>query len=133
VTAGVEQQHLAFAGTAETALAMSRSAAFSGRTQSGGAQQLAHGFAMKGKALDLTKFLGEVMIVEPGIGGAGQMNDLTAHPVGQAARTGATAADVRQSRLPVFAHAFLKTFDLPCAEREQFGGSGARQVSFEAS
>lgn len=71
VAAGVEQQHLAFARTAEATLAMSGSAAFPGRAQSGGAQQLAHGFAMQGEALDLMKFLGEVMIVEPGIDGAG--------------------------------------------------------------
>ena len=68
----------AFAGGSQTALAMSRSAAFSGGAQTGLAQKSAESFAAEAEALDLAKFFAEVVIVEAGIGGAGQTNDVLA-------------------------------------------------------
>ena len=51
---------------------MGGSAAFAGRAETGLAQQTAEGFAAEGEALELAQFFAEVMIVEAGIGGAGQ-------------------------------------------------------------
>ena len=123
----------AFAGGAQTALAMSRSAAFAGRTDAGLSQQTAKGLAAEGEALDLAKFLAEVVIVEASIGGAGQTKGGLAHPLRQAMRAGPSAVGVRQSRLSLLSQTFLETFDLTDAEREQFGSSGARHVSFKAT
>ena len=110
------------------AISMGWHPAFSGRSQTGLAQKTTQSFAAQGEALDLAKFFAKVMIVETGIGGARQMDDVLANPGGQA-EAGPSAVGVRQSRLPVLPHTFLKTFDVSFAEREQFGGSGARHVS----
>ncbi len=57
--------------------------AFSGRPQTGLTQKTAKGLAAEGETFDLAKFLAEVVIVEAGIGGAGQANDGFAYPGGQ--------------------------------------------------
>src|ERR1019366_30802 len=72
VKAGVEQQHFAFPSTRQAALAMSRSASLAGRADPGRAQQTAEGFAPEREAFLLDQFFAEVMVVETGIGGAGQ-------------------------------------------------------------
>src|ERR1039457_358269 len=84
VKAAVQQQHLAFASAREAALAMGGSAAFTGRCNPGRAQQTAKGLASEREAFDLAKFFAEVMIVEAGIGGAGQMQDTVPHALRQA-------------------------------------------------
>src|SRR5438270_3724815 len=129
----VELHQFAFASGSQTALAMCWSTTFSGRSQTGLAQQTAESFAAEGEALDLAKFFAEVVIVEAGIGGAGQTNDVLANPGGQAAGAGPSAVGVRQSRLPLLPQPLLKTLDLTNAEREQFGGSGARHVSLRTA
>ena len=75
----IELHQFAFAGGSQTALAMSRSAAFSGRSETGLTQKTAQSLAAEGEALDLAKFFAEMMIVEAGIGGAGQANHGLAH------------------------------------------------------
>ena len=79
----IELHQFAFAGGAQTALAMSGSTAFTGRAQTGLAQKTAQGFAAEGEALDLAKFFAEVMIVEAGISGAGQSDDGLADALGR--------------------------------------------------
>src|SRR5580704_16290294 len=74
-----------------------------------------------------------MVIVEASIGGAGQTHHGLAHPDRQAARAGSPAVGVRQSRLPLLPQTLLKTPDLTNAERQQFGGSGARHVSPNAT
>ena len=74
-----------------------------------------------------------MVIVEAGIGGAAQADDGLAHPDRQAAGAGSSAVGVRQSPLPLLPQTFLETFDLTNAEREPFGGSGARHVSLSAA
>ena len=133
VRGAVELYQFAFTGGAQTALAMSGSAAFSGRADAGLAQQPAEGFATEGEALDLAKFFAEMVIVEAGIGGAGQTKGGLAHPFRQTAGTGLSAVGVRQSRLPLLSQTFLETSDLTDAKREQCGGSGARHVSLNAA
>ena len=118
---------------AQTTLAMSGSAAFSGRTETGRSQEATQGLAAEGEALALAQFLAQVMVVEAGIGGAGQTNDGLAHPPGQATGAGTTAVGVCQSRLSLLPQAFLQTPDLTDAKREQFGGSGTRHVSFKTT
>ena len=125
----IELHQFAFAGGSQTALAMRRGTAFSGRSQTGLTQKTAQSLAAQGEALDLAKFFAEMMVVEAGIGGPGQANHGLAHPLRQATGAGPSAVGVRQSRLPLLPHTFLKTFDVSFAEREQFGGSGARHVS----
>jgi hypothetical protein len=112
---------------------MSRSAAFTGRSQTGLAQKTAKGLAAEGESLDLTEFFAEVVIVEAGIGGAGQANDGLADPGRETPGAGPSAVGVRQSRRPLLPQTFRKTFDLTNAEREQCGGSGARHVSLSAT
>ena len=129
----VELNQFACAGASQTALAMRRSAAFTRRADAGLTQQTAEGFAAERKALDLTKFFAEMVIVESGIGGAGQPDHALADTTRQAAGAGSSAIGVRQSRLPVLPQTLLETFDLTDAEREQFGGSGARHVSLNTT
>src|SRR5271157_3823097 len=112
---------------------MRGSTALAGRAEAGLAQQTAKGLAAEGEALDLAKFFAEVVIVEPGISSAGQSNHGLAYPDRQAARAGSPAVGVRQSRLPLLPQTLLETFDVTDAKREQFGGSGARHVSFNAT
>src|SRR5271169_601677 len=128
----IELHQFAFAGGTQTALAMSRSPAFPGRSQTGLAQKTAEGLATEGKTLDLTEFFAEVVIIETGIGGTGQANDGLANPGRETPGAGPSAVGVRQSRRPLLPQTFLKTFDLTSAEREQGGGSGARHVSLNA-
>ena len=133
VGGAVELHQFAFAGGSPTALTMRGRAAFAGRTDAGLGQEAAQGLAAEGEALDLAKFFAEVVIVEASVGGAGQADDGLADPQGQAAGAGSSAIGVRQSRLPLLSQAPLETFDVADAEREQFGGSGARHVSFNAT
>jgi hypothetical protein len=129
----VELHQFAFACGAQPTLAMRGSTTFSGRSQTGLTQNTAQSFAAEREALDLAKFFAEMVVVETGIGGAGQPDHGLADTTGQAAGAGPSAVGVRQSRLPLLAHTFLKTFDLTDAEREQCGGSGTRHVSLSAT
>jgi len=129
----IELDQFAFAGRSQTALTMGGSAALPGRPQTGLPQETAQGLAAEGEALDLAKFFAEVVIVEAGVGGAGQAQYSLAHRGRQATGTGLSAVGVRQSRLPLLPQTFLETFDLTDAKREQFGGSGARHVSLGAT
>lgn len=133
VRRAIELHQFALACRAQTALTMGGSAALAGRPQPGLPQQTAESFAAQGEALDLAKFFAEMVIVESGIGGARQPHHSLAHPGWQPAGAGPSAVGVRQSRLPLLLQTFLKTFDLTHAEREQFGGSGARHVSLRVA
>src|ERR1700675_523483 len=73
VQAGVEQQHFAFTSAGQAALAMGGSASLTGRTDPGRAQQTAESLAPEQEAFLLDQFFAEVMVVEAGIGGAGQL------------------------------------------------------------
>ena len=97
----VELHQFAFASGTQTALAVSRSAAFAGRTDAGLAQEPTEGFAAEREALDLAKFFAEVMIVEASIGGAGQADNGLAHPGRQAAGTGPSAVGVAPEPPPL--------------------------------
>src|SRR5579871_193882 len=99
VKAGVEQNHFAFPGTGQAALAMSGSATLARRADPGRAQQTAKGFAPEREAFLLDQFFAQVMVVEAGIGGAGQLQDAIPHALRQTARAGSSAAGVCQSRL----------------------------------
>ena len=57
---------------AQAALAMGGSASFAWRADAGRAQQTAEGFASERETFHLTELLAQVMVVEAGIGGAGQ-------------------------------------------------------------
>src|SRR5258708_27776718 len=54
----------------------------SGRAESGLPQEAAQGLAAQGETLDLAKFLAQVVIVEAGIGRAGQTDDGLPHSGG---------------------------------------------------
>jgi hypothetical protein len=79
VEAAVNDQHVALASAREAALAMRRSAAFAGRADPGRAQQTVEGLAAEGEAFLLDQFFTEVVVVETGIGGAGQIEDAVSH------------------------------------------------------
>ena len=100
VQAGVEQQHFAFSGARQAALAVGGSASLAGRADSGRAQQTTKSLAAEREAFDLVKFFAEMMVVEAGISGAGQLQDAVAQAIRQATMTGPSAAGVCQSRLP---------------------------------
>ena len=97
--AGIEQNHFAFAGAGQATLAMSGSTTFAGRADPGRAQQTAKGFAPQREAFLLDQFFAQVMVIEAGIGGSGQLQDAIPHVLRQAARAGSSAAGVCQSRL----------------------------------
>ena len=81
------------------ALSMRGSAPLTGRADACRAQQTAEGFAPEREAFDLAKFFTEVMVVETGIGGAGQLQDAIPRALGQATMAGPPATGVCQSRL----------------------------------
>ena len=97
--AGVEQYHFAFPCAREAALAMRGTATFAGRGDPGRAQQTAKGLTPQREAFLLDQFFAEVMVVEAGIGGAGQVQDAVSHALRQAAMARSSAAGVCQSRL----------------------------------
>lgn len=129
----VELHQFAFPSRAQAALAMSRSAALAGRTQTRLAQETAKSLAAEGQTLDLAKFFTEMVIVKAGIDSARQPQNGAAHLGRQAAMAGTPAVGVCQSRLSLLPQTLFETTNLTNAEREQFGGSGTRQVSFNAT
>ena len=126
----VELHQFSDSSRSQAALTMRRGTPLSGRAQTGLSQQASQGLAAESEALDLAEFFAEMVIVKTGIGGASQPQDGAAGLGRQTPGAGSSAVGVSQSRLPVFAQAFLETFDLTDAEREQYGGSGTRHVSF---
>src|SRR5713226_147452 len=72
VRAAIELQEFAFARGAQTALAMSGSAAFAGRAKAFLAQQAAQSLTSQGEAFDFTEFFAEMVVVEAGVLGASQ-------------------------------------------------------------
>lgn len=111
--AAVQQQHLALASARQAALAVSGSASLTRRAGPGRAQQTAEGLAPEREAFLLDQFFTEVVVVETGIGGAGQMQDAIPHALRQATVAGPPAAGVCQSRLPALPIARLESFDMP--------------------
>ena len=99
VQAAIKQQHLALASARQAALAMRGSAALTRRAHSCRAQQTAESFAPEREAFLLGQFFAEMMVVETGIGGAGQMQDAIPHALRQTAMAGPSAAGVCQCRL----------------------------------
>jgi len=132
VEAGVEQQHLALASAGQTALTMRGGTTLAGRAETGAAKKTAESFATEGKTFDLTEFFAEMVIVEARVARASQLEDAGAGAFGEAARTGAAAAGVCQSRCAALPVAGFEAFDVPRREVEQFRGSGTRQVSLDA-
>ena len=72
VGGAVELHKLAFAGRAQSALAMSGRAAFAGRCDAAGAEQPSQGFAAQREAFFFDQLLLEMMIVEAGVARARQ-------------------------------------------------------------
>jgi hypothetical protein len=70
-----------------------------------------------------------MVVVEPGIFGAGQAQGGLTGALRQPAVVGPAAVGVSQRRLPVFAHAFLQTLNLAHAQAQEFG---TRHVSLDA-
>jgi hypothetical protein len=62
----------------------------------GQARQTAEGLAAKGKACDLTELLREVVAVETGMEGTGQIEDAVPHTLWQAVVAGPAAAGARE-------------------------------------
>jgi hypothetical protein len=93
--AAIEQQPLAFTSAAQAALAMSPRAPLAGRSESGGTQQPAPSLPAERDALDLAQLLAQVMVVEPGVGGARQMQDAAAGGSGRRRGLGRLAAVFR--------------------------------------
>ena len=71
----VELEQFSFASGTQTALAMSRRAAFAGRADAAGAEQATQGFAAEGEALLLDELLMEMVIVEARIARACQSEE----------------------------------------------------------
>ena len=111
--AAVELDDLAFPSRTQAALAMSGGASFAGWAEATGAQQAAQGFAAEREAFLFRELLAEMVVVEPGIGGAGQLQDTVPQAIRQAAVTGPSAAGVCQSRLPALPIARLESFNMP--------------------
>src|SRR3989442_163938 len=108
---------------------MSRSATFARRAEAFLTQQAAQGLAAEGEALDLVQLLGEMMVVEARIFGAGQAQDGLAGTLRQAAVAGSAAVGVCQRRLPPLPQKSLPTVYVADAPGEQFCGAGTRPIS----
>ena len=133
VRRAVELHDFPFASDAQTALPMSGSAALAWRAEAGLTQQTTEALATDGEALDFVELFGEVMIVEAGIFGARQTQNVFALLVGQATMTGPAPVGVSQRRLPAFAPALLQALNVSHAQGEQLGGAGTRHLSLHAS
>jgi hypothetical protein len=131
--AAIEQEHFALTSAAKTSLAVRRSASFLGGAETVLAEQAAERLPAERNTLDLAKLLAEMMIVKTNIAGAGEMQNTVLHTRRKAARARPTAAGVCQSRLPVFAHTFPQALNLAHAQAQEFGGSGTRHFSLQAS
>jgi hypothetical protein len=132
VQAGVQEQHLSFAGPRQAALTMGGSTTLTRRADPGRAQQTAKGLAAEGKAFDFAKLLAEMVVVKAGVAGASQGQNALAQTLGQGAMAGPTPAGVCQSRLGALPITRLEAFDMPRREVEQFGGSGTHQIPLHA-
>ncbi len=80
----------------------------------------------------LGQFFAEVMVVEAGIGGTGQLQDALPHALGQAAVAGPSAAGVCQSGCAALPITSFEALDMPRRKVEQLRRSGTRQVSLNA-
>jgi hypothetical protein len=130
--AAVELDDLAFPSRTQAALAMSGRASFAGWAEATGAQQAAQGFAAEREAFLFRELLAEMVVVEPGIGGAGQAQDAVSHAPGQTAKAGPPATGVSQRRCAALPIASFEAFDMARRNREQLRGAGTRQVSVHA-
>ena len=99
VRAAVELHEFPFARGAQTALAMSGSAAFSGRADTRLAQEAAKRLAAEGEAFDLLELFREVMVVEAEVAGARQVQDALAQRLREATGAGPPATGVCHRRL----------------------------------
>src|SRR5260370_16424888 len=115
----VELRQYSELGGGQATLPMGGSAALSGRAETGLPQEAAQGLAAQGETLDLAKFLAQVVIVEAGIGRAGQTDDGLPHSGGQAAGTGSSAIGVRPSGPPLLPKNFLYTLYPTAPQRRQ--------------
>lgn len=131
--AAIEKEHFALASAAKTSLAVLRRAPFLGGAETVLAEQTAERFPAERNTFPLAKLLAEMMIVKTHITGAGEMQDTLPHTCRKTARARPTATGVCQRRLPVFAHAFPQAFNLAHAQAQEFGGSGTRHLSLQAS
>ncbi len=133
VRGAVELHELAFASDAQTALAMSGSAALAGRADAGPAEQTTQCFAAEAQAFDFVELFGQMMVVEAGIFGACQTQNVLALLVGQATVAGPAPVGVSQRRLPTFAPTLFQALNVSHAQGEQLGGAGTRHLSLHAS
>ena len=100
VRAAIEQDDVAWASRTHPALTMSRSPTFTGRTDPGRTEQSAEGFAAEREAFLLGEPLPEVVVVEAGLGGAGQAQEALAHRPRETAVAGPGATGVSQRPAP---------------------------------
>jgi hypothetical protein len=112
---------------------MLRRAPFLGGAEPALAEQTTERLAAERNTFHLAKLLAEMMIVKTHIAGAGEMQDTLPHTRKKAARARPAATGVCQSRLPVFAHSFPQALNLAHAQAKEFGGSGTRHLSLQAS
>lgn len=113
VRGAIELDQFALTSRAQTALPMSRRAAFTWRAQASGTQQAAKGFAAQREAFLLDELVVKVMVVEAGIARACQGQDADACALRQTTVAGAAAADVRQRRCAALPIARFEPFDMP--------------------
>jgi hypothetical protein len=113
VRRAVQLHEFAFAGGAQSALAMSGGTAGARRTDAGGAQQSAKGFAAERETFFLDELLLKMMVVEAGVASTGEREDVSPHGPRQAAMAGPAAAGVSQSRCAALPVARFEAFDMP--------------------
>ena len=104
-----------------------------GWAEATGAQQAAQGFAAEREAFLFGELLAEMVVVEPGISGAGQAQDAVSHALGQTARAGPPATGVCQRRCAALPIASFEAFDMARRKSEQLRGAGTRQVPLHAT
>ena len=109
----IQLHEFPFASESQTSLAMSRRTAFARRADALGAQQTAEGLAAQRETFLLAELFAEMVIIEAGIAGAGQMQDGSTDALGQAAVAGTAAVSVSQSRGAALPVADFEAFDMP--------------------
>ena len=119
--AAVDLHQTARLGAARSAVPGRGGAAPPGRRHTERAAQPLDGGAAHRQAVELAQLLGQVHVIEAGIGRAHQRGDLLAHRIDQAAPRGLAAAAVHQARRPGGLVAALEALHLPDAQSQGRG------------
>ena len=127
MVAAIQLDEQASLGHALAAVAVARGPAGAGTGDAGGAEEALERGTGDDEALTFAEELGEVMIIDAGVAGPGEGDDLRAEGGGQATRTRPASIAVGQGRWSGRAHGGQESADLPAGQAHELGSGGHGQ------